>query len=134
MHQRFDDVSDESIAYLVDRFYAKIRADARLGPIFEGVIAAKGWPGHLATMRAFWSSVMLTTGRYKGNPMLAHMRLEGVRPDDFEHWLVLFQETCEELFTDQIAAAFREKAGRIAQSLQFGMFYRPEEHQPRAVS
>lgn len=131
---RLDHVSDESIALLVDRFYGKIRADGRLGPIFEGVIKGDGWSRHLATMRAFWSSVMLTSGRYKGNPMLAHMRLDGVRPDDFEHWLVLFQETCSELFVDEIAAVFREKAGRIAQSLQIGMFYRPENDRPRAVS
>ena len=37
------------------------------------------WPVHLAKMYDFWSSVMLTTGRYKGNPLGVHMRVEGWR-------------------------------------------------------
>lgn len=130
----FDQVPDEEIAALVDRFYEKVRGDHRLGPIFEGLIGPQAWPAHLATMRDFWSSVMNTSGRYKGDPMAAHLRLGMVRPKDFERWLALFGETCGELFMPELAAAFHAKAERIAQSLQIGMFYRPERDPARAVS
>ena len=64
---------DEAMIHaLVHGFYARVRADAELGPIFERAIGDH-WDTHLATMCDFWSSVMLTSGRYKGNPMMAHV-------------------------------------------------------------
>ena len=65
-------MTEQQLATLVDRFYAKVRADEVLGPVFNG--AVHDWPEHLEKLSAFWSSVMLTTGRYKGNPMAAHMK------------------------------------------------------------
>src|ERR1700741_5490397 len=65
-------IKEESIATLVDRFYAKVRADALLGHVFNGVIGDH-WPEHLAPLTNFWTSVLLASGRYKGNPMMAHL-------------------------------------------------------------
>jgi hemoglobin len=117
-------LSDDSIRQLVDSFYAKVRADSELGPIFERAIPGD-WGPHLATMHDFWSSIMLTSGRYKGNPVAIHLRVEGIEPQLFARWLVLFDETCRELFDDDVAAAFRVKAERIAESLKLALFYRP---------
>jgi hemoglobin len=121
---RFDEIDDAAIQALVDRFYAKVRRDPALGPVFEAAIA--DWGPHLRTMYDFWSSVMLTTGRYKGNPLMKHMRLPGITPGLFETWLRLFAETAEETVAPPLAARFVEKARRIAQSLQLGLFYRPD--------
>ena len=74
-------VSEEGIGLLVDHFYAKVRVDPVLGPIFERVLRGK-WGSHLETMRNFWSSVMLTSGRYKGAPVPAHLRIKGYRAGD----------------------------------------------------
>jgi hemoglobin len=115
---------ESQIRQLVDSFYAKVRNDPELGPIFERAIP--DWGPHLATMHDFWSSVMLTSGRYKGNPVAVHLRLEGIEPRLFARWLALFDETCRELFDDDIAAAFCVKAERIAESLKFALFYRPD--------
>jgi hemoglobin len=118
------EVSEEQIRTLVQAFYGKIRCDAVLGPIFESVIADE-WDAHLARMCDFWSSVMRTTGRYKGNPMAAHLRLETVRPEHFAYWLTLFQKTALEVCPPDIAMQFCARAQTIARSLQLGMFYRP---------
>jgi hemoglobin len=126
---RHDEVTDESIARLVDEFYTKIRVDPELGPVFARAIPGD-WGPHLATMRDFWSSVMLTSGRYKGNPVIAHRRVEGIEMPMFERWLALFGETCGELFEDDIAAVFRAKATRIAESLKLAVFYRPDRPWP----
>jgi hemoglobin len=91
------------------------------------------WGLHLATMRDFWSSVMLTSGRYKGNPVAVHLRIEGMVPRLFDRWLELFGETCGELFDDSLAEAFRAKALRIAESLKLALFYRPDRPWPRSV-
>lgn len=125
-------VSEEGIERLVHCFYVKVRGDAELGPVFEAAIEPDAWEAHLATMRDFWSSLMLTTGRYKGNPLAVHMRVDGIRPEMFETWLKLFRETAEEIFEEDIAAAFGAKAGRIAQSFRIGLFYRPENDRPPA--
>ena len=130
---RFARVDEETIGRLVDEFYVRIRHDPVLGPVFEAAIAAEAWLKHLATMRDFWSSVMLTSGRYKGNPLAVHSQVEGLGPELFEPWLVLFAQTADELFEEEFAVIFREKAGRIAQSIRIGLFYRPEFDRPRAV-
>src|SRR3546814_6102479 len=76
----------------------------------------------------FWSSVMLTTGRYKGNPMMMHLKHRArITPELFDRWLALWAETTDELMPPDIAAALQAKAGRISESLQLGMF-RSEEH------
>ena len=120
----FSDLTEAAIAALVDRFYAKARRDPMIGPVFNDAI--DDWDEHLHKLYDFWSSVMLTTGRYKGNPMAAHMKLP-IEPRFFERWLALWQETASEVFAPDLAAAFGFKAGRIAESLKLALFYRPAE-------
>jgi hemoglobin len=126
-------ITEHAIEILVDRFYEKIRTDAELGPIFERAIPGD-WDPHLATMRNFWSSVMLTTGRYKGNPVAKHLQVEGIEPELFERWLQLFAETCSEQFDTNVAQAFQAKAARIAESLKLALFYRPDRPWPVTAS
>jgi len=118
------DISEDMVRQLVHAFYAKVREDETLGPIFARVIG-DDWGPHLAKMCDFWSSVMLMSGRYKGNPMIAHMRLKMVRPEHFARWLQLFRATALEECPPPIAVQFIGRADNIARSLQLGMFYRP---------
>jgi hemoglobin len=123
------EITEEAIDRLVRRFYAKVRLDPELGPIFLRAIPGD-WEPHFATMRRFWSSVMLTSGCYKGNPVAVHHRVEGIELGQFDRWLALFDETCNELFTPATAVAFGTKARRIAESLKLGLFYRPDRPWP----
>ena len=129
MAVKIDHVSEDGIRRLVDAFYGRVRQDAELAPIFARAIPGD-WGPHLDKMYAFWSSVMLTTGRYKGNPLAKHFALPGMRPGLFERWLALFDETADELFDGDISAEFRAKAARIAESLKLGLFYRPDRPWP----
>ncbi len=45
---------------LVHAFYADVRRDPLIGPIFERQI--ENWDEHLEKLIAFWSSVTLMTG------------------------------------------------------------------------
>jgi hemoglobin len=123
-------ITEEMVATLVHAFYARVRADAQIGPIFARVIG-DDWDAHLAKMCDFWSSVMMLTGRYKGNPMVAHMRLKMIRPAHFERWLTLFRQTAQTICPPEIAALFIGRAENIARSLQMGMFFHPGEGPPR---
>jgi hemoglobin len=126
---KIDHVSEDSIRRLVDSFYAKVRRDPELAPIFLRAIPGD-WQPHLNKMYDFWSSVMLTTGRFKGNPVLKHQVLPGMKISLFERWLALFSETCDELFDQAVGDAFRGKAVRIAESLKLALFYRPDRPWP----
>ena len=68
---------------------------------------------------------MLMSGRYKGNPMIAHMRLKMVRPEHFAHWLQLFRVSAFVVCFFFFVVLFFVCADNIARSLQLGMFYRP---------
>ena len=103
---------------LVYRFYAKVRADAVLGPVFEARIT--DWGPHLDRMVAFWSSVALMTGRYHGAPMPAHAELP-IEWDHFERWLALFRETAAETCPAEGAAHVIAAAERIARSLHMAV-------------
>jgi hemoglobin len=114
-------VTEEQITRLVDHFYSKVRRDPILAEVFEAAIAADEWPEHLATMQRFWSSVMLTSGRYSGNPVAVHRAVRGLERSMFPRWLELFEQSARELFTTETAVLFASKAQRIADSLQLAV-------------
>ena len=115
-------VDAAKINELVHSFYGRIRNDQELGPIFNDVIM-DNWDRHLNTMVTFWTSVMLSSGLYKGTPMVKHVALKNVTPAHFELWLVHFQVTTADLFEPDVAAEFVIRAERIAESFQLGMFH-----------
>ena len=116
-------MTELQLSRLVDLFYARVRRDPMIGPLFNAHVA--DWPEHLEKLSAFWSSVMLTSGRYKGSPMAAHLRHAGaIKPEMFERWLELWRETARETLDGEGAAAVIAKAERIAESLQLALFFR----------
>ena len=114
------DIDEAAISALVQTFYQRVRQDAVIGPTFDQAIGTTEaeWAPHLALMRDFWSSIMLTSGRYHGNPQIAHMTVPDLDTRMFGRWLALFRGTCAELFTPDTADAFVGKAERIGVSLQ----------------
>lgn len=117
-------IDEAALGRLVRLFYARVREDQALGPIFNG--AVEDWPEHLEKLTHFWSSVMLGSGRYKGNPMAVHMKHRAqITPALFDRWLILWAQAADEVLPPDIAAMVQEKAHRIAQSLQLGLFFEP---------
>ena len=111
-------VDESMIERLVRAFYGRIRQDALLGPIFESRIT--NWEPHLQRMCHFWSSVVLSSGVYHGQPMRMHLPLP-VDAQHFDRWLALFESTARELFDAAVAECFVGPARRIALSLELGI-------------
>src|SRR3954462_6333472 len=111
-------IDEAMIERLGHGFYAKVRADAVLGPIFD--VRIKDWEPHLAQMCAFWSSVALMSGHYHGTPMAKHLPLP-VDAEHFDRWLGLFEATAREVCPPEAAQHFVERARRIAESLELGI-------------
>jgi hemoglobin len=130
-------VTEAMIEALVHRFYADVRRDAVLGPIFEQAIG-NDWDDHLAKLCDFWSSVLLMTGRFKGAPMAVHARLTAIEPAHFDRSLELFHSAAEAVCPAPAAALFSSKAEIIAQSLQLGIAaargeFPPDSHSPERL-
>ncbi|RYH06446.1 group III truncated hemoglobin [Tropicimonas sp. IMCC6043] len=111
-------LTDACLRQFVEDFYAQVRCDPVLGPIFAARLTE--WEPHLARMTDFWSSVALMTGRYHGRPMEAHAQLP-VDWSHFERWLTLFRQTATESFAPDGAAHLIARAERIARSLHIAV-------------
>lgn len=123
-------VTEAMIEALVRAFYMKVRNDEVLGPIFNTRI--EDWEAHLDKLCAFWSSVVLMTGRYKGRPMPVHAAIPEISEAHFERWLGLFRETARSICPPPAAALFIDRADRIAESLHLGIrLHRGELVPPR---
>ena len=105
---------------MVELFYARVQQDPDLGPVFESRVAGR-WPEHLDKMVAFWSSALLGTGQYGGNPRAVHAGIPGIGPQHFERWLSLFECTTSELFDPVIAQRVQTRARAMAQGLLRGL-------------
>ena len=116
--QKETGIDEKMIETLIRGFYARVRQDHVLAPIFESRISE--WEPHLENMFAFWSSLTLQTGRYHGQPMAKHMPL-AVDARHFDRWLALFEETARDLCPPAAAERFVERPRRVAESLELGV-------------
>ena len=118
-----DQIGEAALERLIPAFYDRVRADADIGPLFNA--AVHDWADHLEKLVAFWSSVMLTSGRYKGSPVAEHLKHQAaITPAMFDRWLAIWADTTNELLAPAAATALQAKAARIAESLQLALFFR----------
>ena len=110
--------TEEEVHQLVHGFYARVRQDPVLGPIFDTHIA--DWTPHLAKMVDFWSGALRGTGRFRGTPMPKHVALPGLTVELFQRWLTLFGETTATLGNLPMQERANDLAERIAESLWYG--------------
>jgi len=115
--------TESDIARLTTAFYAKVRVDELIGPIFTARITDADWERHVSHIADFWSSVLLKTDRFNGNPMAKHLALAKVEPRHFNRWLMLFEQTAYEVLSPSQAIEISKVANRIGQSLQMGLAF-----------
>lgn len=116
-------INEAQLELLIPRFYTRVREDPLIGTVFNDAI--DDWEHHLEKLVSFWSSVMLTSGRYKGNPVAAHLKhLPTITPPMFDRWLALWTEVTRELLPPEVAGALQNKAARIAESLKLALYFR----------
>lgn len=111
-------IDEALIDALVEGFYARVRDDDFIGPIFAERIS--DWGPHLEQMKLFWSSVALSTGVYQGRPMPKHLPLP-IDARHFNRWLQIFEATARDLCPPVAAEHFIVRARRIAESLELGV-------------
>lgn len=116
--ERETGIDEAMVKKLVYFFYDRVREDEMLAPVFNTRIS--NWDKHLGQMCDFWSSVVLMSGRYHGQPMQKHAPLP-VGGIHFDRWLELFRASAREVCPPVAAEHFIVRAERIAESLELGI-------------
>jgi len=112
-------IDENFISNLVDNFYARVREDSALGPIFDARV--KDWGEHLDRMKRFWRSVLFSSGEFLGNPMIKHVVIPGLDRTLFDRWLLLFGQILDELGDEAAREHVHSRARMIAASLLNGI-------------
>lgn len=112
--------TEDDVRRVVDAFYDVAAGDEILGPIFEQYV--HNWPDHMVRLYDFWSAVVLQTGRYAGRPFEAHAQIGELRPEHFERWLVLWEQTVARVVTPSLQGVFTNPAKRMASSMMGRLF------------
>ncbi|MEP1230359.1 MAG: group III truncated hemoglobin [Litorimonas sp.] len=118
--------TEADIKRFVESFYTAIRQDPILAPIFATKTSHDAWDKHIEHITDFWSSVLLKTQRFTGNPLQKHIGVSGITPAHFTHWLSLFHTIAKKKLTPEQADIIHKMAQRIAQSLQMGLAFHYE--------
>ncbi len=114
-------LSELEVRAVVDAFYARVREDDALGPVFGAAVA--DWDAHLEKLTAFWCKILFGSGPYKGNPMVVHREHQSsLSPALFTRWLSLWAEVTSATVPGAGAALLQAKAARMAHNLQAGLF------------
>ncbi len=108
--------SIEDIKLLVNKFYDKVNNDDLLKWIFND-LSKVDWKTHLPVMYDFWSSILLGTKVYKGQPFDVHLYLP-VDKKHFDRWVKLFEESVDENFDGLIAKEAKLRANTISEIFQ----------------
>ena len=107
------------VAFLVRSFYAKVRQDEALGPIFNSLI--HDWEPHLEKLTDFWEGNLLffVKTKFKGDPKTAHQRVDeafdySISMEHFGRWINLWIETIDEHFEGETAQRAKMMARKMA--------------------
>lgn len=120
-----DILNRDDISLLVRTFYAKVRVDADLSPIFNAVIT--DWEPHLELLTDFWEMSLFGGRKYKGNPFLAHQRADNlsnhtITPNHFGAWLNLWFATIDDLFEGDNAQTIKRRARKMQTPIMIAIY------------
>jgi hemoglobin len=97
-------LDEPRLARLVSHFDSHGCADPLLGPLFNRAIV--DWSTGLERLATFWSSVRLTTGRYRGQPLPVHLFDQTeLSSEMFGRWLEFWENSPEQRLTLEAAVA-----------------------------
>jgi len=123
--KKHDIKSREDISKLIHTFYAEVREDDLLGPIFNKMI--KDWDTHLDLLVDFWETNLFFVKKYTGNPLEAHVRADKVfnhtiNEFHFGTWLNLWFKNIDALFEGENAQLAKNRARNMSTFMNMEIF------------
>ncbi|MCW5517185.1 group III truncated hemoglobin [Muriicola sp. Z0-33] len=125
METKSDIKNRKDISLLVRTFYAKIRKDEILGPIFNAII--RDWESHFSLLTDFWETQLFLNRKYSGNPVLVHQEVDdkmnhSLTPEHFGYWINLWFSTIDELFEGENAWIAKNRAQKMSTMLYMQIY------------
>lgn len=122
--------SRQEVELLIRSFYARVREEEVLGPIFNGRI--HDWEAHFERLIDFWETNLFFVRKYKGDPLKVHLEVDeatgqAITPEHFGRWLNLWVNTIDEHFTGETAQIAKNRARNMGSFLFLKIF---EHRQP----
>ncbi len=116
-------ITPEEIDTVVARFYARVRQDEVLAPVFFASIPddAARWAHHEEKIARFWRNAILHERSYSGNPQHMHSMRPMIKPAHFAIWLGIFDEVLAESLPEDLAKSWSALAHRIGAGLRIGV-------------
>ena len=101
-------------------FYSKVRKNEEIGYFFNNTV--HNWDEHLDKLTDFWESNLFFTGSFRGNPALAHIKVDennqnAITEYHFGIWMNLWFQTIDELFTGELAERLKNNARKMSTHL-----------------
>ncbi|MGH8021719.1 MAG: truncated hemoglobin [Opitutaceae bacterium] len=118
----------ERLNMLLRRFYAGVRQQNLIGPIFNRQI--NDWPAHLEKIADFWSNVTGGPVRYSGPMPFTHVPL-GLDLEHFDAWLDLWRRHCRAHIGGAEAKELIAAAGMIGERIRWVIERRGETENGR---
>jgi hemoglobin len=115
----------EDITSLIHTFYAEVREDKLLGPIFNTMI--KDWDQHLNLLVDFWETNLFFIKKYTGNPLDAHVKADKlndyqINEYHFGIWLNLWFKNIDSLFEGDHAQLAKNRARNMSTFMNMEIF------------
>lgn len=102
----------EDIQQMVNSFYANVRKDDLIGPIFNDKLQDR-WEPHLQKMYNFWQTILFDVRAYSGTPFPPHKQLP-VDKTHFDRWIAIFNSTIDSQFAGPITEEAKMRATNMA--------------------
>lgn len=119
MNIKKDVANRNDLYFLVTEFYEKVRKNKDISYFFKRI---DNWEQHLIKITDFWESNLFFSGNFKGNPALAHARVDkennhSITEYHFGIWLNLWFQTIDEHFEGEMAERLKHNARKMSTHL-----------------
>lgn len=121
----------DAVRQLVHGFYAELRRDPLLGPVFAPLLDGH-WDAHLERMVNFWCTALKIERRFRGDVYQRHMVLPNIRPEHLLRWLQLWNTHCQHSLPPALAQRAQTVALGVGRVMHLGWFGQLPTHQQLA--
>ena len=123
-HKSDTGLSAALIHEVVVAFYAKVREDPLLGPVFCEILG-ENWSAHIEKVAAFWRYTTRIDRTYHARDFMpAHLKHPRIEATLLPRWLMLFRQTARDTCTKEAADHLIDIAERMAVSIEMSLAQR----------
>lgn len=115
--------SRNDIELFLKKFYEKVKKDDTIGIIFTEIIPMN-WDHHIPLITDFWETILFDNPVYKNNAMGVHYALNRIFPlkkEHFDSWLMIFNDTLDEMYEGEKVLLAKKRAKSIALLMEIKM-------------